>query len=94
MSVLKLKGGINWNPTPIETKWECTRCACTNMSSDEVSHCTFQGNQEEPPEYEYRCPECRADVEEMPVFWCRTCEDERVENDNDQCEVCHKEEQS
>lgn len=70
-------------------RYECSSCGCTQMTIEDVSVQTFPGNQEEPAEYEERCPECNSEVEEIPVFWCKTCEDEQVQHDGENCPECH-----
>lgn len=74
----------------VDPKIRCKRCGWEGLDSDLDSRCVFYGNQEEPPEYEAQCPSCGEDAdntEEIPL--CRTCEDEYVKDEGDQCSECH-----
>lgn len=55
--------------------FECVSCGATNMKPEEVSRCIFPGSQEEPPEYEDRCPDCNSnDVHELETYFCDHCD--------------------
>lgn len=74
------------------TLYECKSCGCTRMTEEDVTYTVFSGNREEPAEYGTRCPECLSlDVHEIPVFWCRSCEDVQVQDDGEQCSECRQE---
>jgi len=70
------------------------RCECgwEGTENEVVLNCTFHGTREEPPEYEGFCPCCGnpADDSLEDVPFCRTCEDEYVKDEGDQCEECRQ----
>jgi hypothetical protein len=71
--------------------YECTKCGCTDMTDEDVTYETFSQTQEEPGEYEWRCPECLSDaIEEVSAFWCKGCDDVQVKDDGDYCGECHQ----
>ncbi len=71
--------------------FECGKCGCTNMAEEDVTYETFSQTQEEPGEYEIRCPECLScAIEEMSAFWCKGCDDVQVKDDGDYCSECHQ----
>ena len=90
--VLKLGGKmktVDMYQSALVELYECTRCGCTDMKPEDCTRQTFAGNREEPPEYELACPECGAEVREMYAFWCKTCEDVKVDDDDTNCPECH-----
>lgn len=73
---------------------ERIRCECGwegRMDELEVVK-VFDGNREEPPEYENKCPCCDRPFDELEyVPLCVSCEDTYVEEDGDMCAVCRSE---
>ena len=71
------------------------RCECgwEGSDADVAIVCTFVGNREEPPEYTGYCPSCGTDadngvMEDVPM--CKSCEDEYVKDEGDQCPECRE----
>lgn len=71
--------------------YRCHKCGAVDMPIDDVTYCSFYGNLECPPEYDWRCSECGAGEEhisEMSTVWCRGCGDRPVQHEEDYCEEC------
>jgi hypothetical protein len=67
------------------------RCPCgwEGDSSLLESVCVFRQTQEEPAEYESKCPACDRpfdELEEVPL--CVSCEDVYVQEEGDKCGIC------
>lgn len=41
-------------------QYKCNRCGWTGFENELNTECTFQGSQEEPPEWENYCPDCNS----------------------------------
>ena len=70
--------------------YECTACHWQGDENQINKECTYPGSLEEPPEWEWRCPDCnRPDtMEEQDFPLCYTCEDVMVHHEGEQCTEC------
>lgn len=77
----------------MKDKWFCNNCKWTGQECDIETKLYFAQTQEEPAEYTAHCPSCGSTSieEESKITWCRTCEDEPVKDEGDQCTECYTE---
>jgi hypothetical protein len=75
--------------------WICTRCKWEGHVTEIDKHRVFHATQEEPDEWLWYCPCCKATdgLEEKyeNAAWCRTCEDVIVPDEGEQCHECYQE---
>lgn len=70
--------------------WKCTAC---DWHGDEIEirkEEYFKETRLEPAEWVWHCPVCHNTdtIEQCVAFYCRTCDDEQVQHDGDQCTEC------
>jgi len=75
----------------MQDKLECTACKWLGNENEIRKKIIFHQTQEEPEEWEWYCPNCNKTdtLEEVIEVLCRTCEDESVKHDGDQCTECY-----
>jgi len=76
---------MNTNP-----KMRC-QCGWEGMLDELSTVCVFRATQEEPAEYESRCPCCVRpfdELEEVPL--CVSCDDIYVQEEGDVCHPCQE----
>ncbi len=74
-------------------KWRCKQCKWEGMEKDIELKIIFAATQYEPSEYLPYCPSCDSThIEEVEQILCKTCEDEPVKDEGDQCTECYTEE--
>ena len=74
-----------------DTKYQCD-CGWIGTDYDMEKNCVFHATREEPAEYEAFCPDCGKNADDIPeATWCRGCEDEIVQHDDELCPECYME---
>lgn len=70
-------------------KWHCEACKQDCFDDERDWQCLHPGSDMEPPDYSALCPHCGSDrMIPISAFWCRTCEDEMVQHEGEQCSEC------
>jgi len=78
----------------MNTQWECMHCHWVGSSDEICKKISYFETDLDPEEWIWFCPGCdMADhFQEKTEVLCRTCEDEPVQHEGDQCPECYAEE--
>ena len=73
-----------------EQLWRCRHCGWEGYEHETIPECLFVGNDEQPPDYEGRCPDCpRGKLSDMiQAELCHSCENEWAVKDELYCPGC------
>lgn len=79
-----------------KNNWICRACKWEGHVDDIRKRLAYAQTEYDPEEWEWYCPDCNKTetLEEKyeNAIWCRTCEDEIVQHEGDQCTECYTEE--
>ena len=81
--------GSNQKGLPM-TIHECKACGWQGEETEIRKEIIHHETRIDPEEWEWYCPDCNGtDIEEVNFPLCRTCEDEIVHHEGDQCIECY-----
>jgi len=70
----------------------CNKCQWRGNEREINKEIIYPATLIDPGEWEWYCPSCNStDLEELDFPLCRTCEDELVHHEGDECTECYTE---
>ena len=74
-------------------RYLCMKCQWQGHEEEIIKELAHHETEYEPEEWAWFCPNCHKmdDLEEIEEIYCRTCEDEIVQHEGDQCPECELE---